>query len=229
MDSIHHDGLGEIRLRRTSSRSAVRFSLSTAGVLKMSLPKLMPVFMAKRIINSSADELRKLLESKPSLYVKDGTQVGKRHILEIRQGVAKHSVRVTGNRLIVTLAAGQAVHDAKVQDAIRATIIRILRKEAKEHLPGRIRHLADTYGFTYEKLRFTHAGTRWGSCSSNKTISLNIALMSLPFELIDYVLLHELAHTVEMNHSKAFWNTVAQTDPSYENHRNELKSYSPVV
>ena len=81
---------------------------------------------------------------------------------------------------------------------------KILMKKAKEYLPYRLEYFAKLYGYSYNKCRLSHANTRWGSCSSNKTISLNIGLMKLPVNLRDYVILHELAHLNHMDHSRAF-------------------------
>jgi len=89
--------------------------------------------------------------------------------------------------------------------------------------------LAEEHGFSFKRTKITHASSRWGSCSSAGTISLNIGLMNLPFELIDYVIIHELCHTRHMNHSASFWREVAQFDPSYKIHRAELKKYSPHI
>lgn len=106
---------------------------------------------------------------------------------------------------------------------------KILTKRAKEYLPYRLDYFAKLYGYEYDRLRFSHANTRWGSCSSNRTISLNIGLMQVPEPLRDYVLIHELAHLNHMNHSTAFWAEVAAHDPHYKEHRKKLKLYSPGV
>lgn len=104
---------------------------------------------------------------------------------------------------------------------------KILMKKAKEYLPYRLEYYAKLYGYKYNKCRLSHAGTRWGSCSSNKTISLNIGLMKVPEVLRDYVILHELAHLNHMDHSRAFWAEVGSHDKNYKNHEKKLKMFSP--
>ena len=111
----------------------------------------------------------------------------------------------------------------------RDTKKKLLTKKAKNYLPYRLEYYAKKYGYQYDKLRLSHAGTRWGSCSSNRTISLNIGLMQVPEPLRDYVILHELAHLNHMDHSAAFWAEVAEHDPRYKTHRAKLKAFSPGV
>ncbi len=106
---------------------------------------------------------------------------------------------------------------------------KMLMKKAREYLPYRLEYYAKLYGYTYEKCRLTHANTRWGSCSSNRTISLNIGLMQVPEVLRDYVILHELAHLNHMDHSKAFWMEVGTHDKNYKAHEKKLKMFSPGV
>lgn len=102
-----------------------------------------------------------------------------------------------------------------------------LRKSAEPWLKQRLSTLARQHGFEYERVRIMNAKTRWGSCSSRGTVSLNIALMKVPEPLRDYVILHELMHTRHMNHSKEFWNELAKYYPKYKEARKQMKKYSP--
>ena len=104
---------------------------------------------------------------------------------------------------------------------------KLLMKKAREYLPYRLEYLAKLYGYSYNKCRLSHANTRWGSCSSNRTISLNIGLMKVPEVLRDYVIIHELAHLNHMDHSKAFWAEVGSHDKNYKIHEKKLKNFSP--
>lgn len=104
-----------------------------------------------------------------------------------------------------------------------------LTKKAREYLPYRLEYFAKLHGYSYSKCRLSHANTRWGSCSSNRTISLNIGLMKVPPVLRDYVILHELAHLNHLDHSKAFWAEVASHDKNYKLHEKRLKMFNPGV
>jgi predicted metal-dependent hydrolase len=120
------------------------------------------------------------------------------------------------------------VKDPGTQRA-RDTQKKILMKKAKEYLPYRLDFWAKKFGYKYEKLRLSHANTRWGSRSSTGTISLNIGLMKVPEVLRDYVILHELAHINHMDHSPEFGAEVAAHDPNYKRHRTAIKAFSPGV
>lgn len=120
------------------------------------------------------------------------------------------------------------VNDPTTQRA-RDAKEKLLQKRAKEYLPYRLELYAKKYGYSYDKCRLTHANTRWGSCSTNRTISLNIGLMNVPEKLRDYVIIHELAHLNHMNHSREFWKEVSEHDPYFREHRKKLKSFSPGV
>lgn len=229
MPDIQDPEFGTISVRKSAKSSAVRIRVAPNGNLRATLPLYTPTLFVKRLVNSSRDELRALLkETQPNTLYEDGMQIGKSHTLLIRRG-SQRTIKRSGLQIIATLLADDTTKDTEVMSLIREQVISALRIEAKSYLPKRLKFLADKHNFHYERARFSHASGRWGSCSSTGTISLNIALMKLPFELIDYVIIHELSHTVHMNHSDAFWALVETHDPNYKVHRKRLKLERPHI
>lgn len=231
MPIIHDEEFGKITIRRSARATQVRVRVAPDGTLRASLPLYAPLFLVKRLIKTSRNELHAMLtEARPNETYSDGMQIGKSHTLIVRQ---TSGIKLTSERhkqqIIVSLPAGESLDSLHSRRTIRDSIITALRVEAKSYLPKRLSFLADKYNFEYEKVRFSHASGRWGSCSSSGTISLNIALMKLPFELIDYVIIHELSHTEYMNHSQQFWYLVATADPQYRAHRHALKLENPSI
>ena len=227
MPHITDDEFGEITIRRSALSKSMKVSVAPNGTLRISMPKYAPLFMAKRLLASSRIAIRELREaSRPVSSYSSGMQIGKSHHLLIHKA---STIRVATDGLTIHVSKPIDTEINSLEEKIRPHIINALKNEAKNYLPRRLAHLAKQHGHQYATVRFSHASSRWGSCSSNGTISLNIALMKLPFELIDYVLVHELAHTKQMNHSKEFWQHVQQADPNYLRHRRLLKNESPSI
>ena len=105
--------------------------------------------------------------------------------------------------------------------------IKDIKKKAQKILPARLEELSKKYGFKYRKLRLTNAKKRWGSCSWQNNINLNINLVQLDNKIIDYVILHELCHTKIKNHSKKFWDLVVEKMPNALEIRKRLKKIAP--
>lgn len=231
MPIIQDDEFGKITIRRSSRATQVRVRVAPDGTLRASLPLYAPVFLVKRLLKTSRDELRAILaQAQPTESYSDGMRIGKSHTLIVKRhsGSAVSASR-HGQQIIALLPEGKDVNESDVSRIVRDVIIASLRVEAKSYLPKRLSYLANQHNVSYEKVRFSHASGRWGSCSSTGTISLNIALMKLPFELIDYVIIHELAHTKFMNHSDDFWELVSRGDPEYRQHRRALKKETPTI
>ena len=230
MPTIEDPEFGTIQVRKSSRSTRISIKISLQGGLQLSAPTYIPVFVLKRFIGSSRDKIRKLYHQSlaQGIVYEDGMQIGKSHTLVVRAG-AQLKVQRQKLQIVVFLPSHASIHDQLVQLEIKKSIVDALRREAKGYLPKRLRYLAEKHHLSYEKVRFSHAGSRWGSCSSTGTISLNIALMKLPFALIDYVIIHELAHTVHLNHSSQFWHTVGLYDPHYQVHRAALKQESPSI
>ena len=98
-----------------------------------------------------------------------------------------------------------------------------LAEEALKVIPARVEYFAKVIGVTYGKITIRNQKTRWGSCSSKGNLNFNCLLMLAPPEVLDYVVVHELCHRKQMNHSKAFWAEVEKVLPDYKEARKWLK------
>lgn len=229
--SISDDEFGTITCRRSAQARMVRIRVAEDGSVRASLPKRAPLYLVEELLDSSRVEIRKLVlaqKAKRTPYI-SGMAIGRSHRLLIDYGAVDKPVgRVKDQVITVNLPDDYHFKQDLTQNFVSGYVKRALRREAAAYLPRRLSHLADTFGFTYERERFGNQSGRWGSCSSSGTISLNVALMNLPLELIDYVLVHELSHTRHMNHSSAFWETVELCMPGYKQHRTLLKTMSPI-
>lgn len=108
-------------------------------------------------------------------------------------------------------------------DYFTAEEISKLADKALDYIPGRVKYYADIIGVTYGKITIRNQKTRWGSCSSKGNLNFNCLLMLMPPEVIDYVVVHELCHRKQMNHSKAFWKEVEKILPNYKDSVGWLK------
>jgi len=197
---------------------------------------------AEKFREMSTDELRqKAVEFKRELFTKQEVlrnsvrsyhpgenPFTRRHrlfLLPDSKISGKVQARISGGEITVTYPAAWPLSHPLLQEMIGSLHIRTLRNEARAYLPGRLTELAGRYGYTYRRLFLKNLKSRWGSCSSAGNINLNIRLMDLPDHLIDYVLLHELAHTRHKNHGPAFWTELEMTTGNARELDKELNRY----
>ncbi len=102
--------------------------------------------------------------------------------------------------------------------------IRELADRALQIIPPRVAHYAQKIGVTYGRITVRNQHTRWGSCSSKGNLNFNCLLVLTPPEVMDYVIVHELCHRKELNHSARFWAEVARVMPDYKQHEQWLKA-----
>lgn len=127
---------------------------------------------------------------------------------------------------------GQELHIYPVQtsrSSANRAIDTFLKTTAQKYLIPRTEQLAKMMGTTYTGVTLRQQRTRWGSCSSQGRLNFNWRLVQYPTAIIDYVIIHELAHRTEMNHSARFWAIVAKYDPAYQSHRRWLQKYGSTV
>jgi predicted metal-dependent hydrolase len=153
------------------------------------------------------------------------------HTLNLLKKPIDHvKYKINNNKVTVTYPENKDINDTFVQEAIREAINETLRFEAKIYLPKRLEELARKNNFRYNKVFIKNIKTQWGSCSYKNNINLNLHIMRLPDHLIDYVLNHELCHTVHKNHSPEFWNLLTLiSGEDAKLIQRELRNYSPQI
>ena len=117
----------------------------------------------------------------------------------------------------------KAAYDASGLKKLTPAQINELADQALKYIPERVAYFAKQIGVNYGRITIRNQKTRWGSCSSKGNLNFNCLLMLMPSEVIDYVVVHELCHRKEMNHSKAFWQEVENILPNYKNQVKWLK------
>lgn len=134
------------------------------------------------------------------------------------------------NEGTATLMCPEGTDYGSKQEWLRKAITNIIHEEARRSLPQRLELLAEKHGFKYSNCSVRNSHSRWGSCSGRGNISLSIYLVLLTDEFIDYVLLHELCHTVEMNHGERFWAILDRVcGRSSKEIRRKLKKHTPDI
>ena len=123
----------------------------------------------------------------------------------------------------ITLIDNYCLIPLKYKDTYQRKLILWYKKIANEILTQRVQYFCDLMQLEPSAVKLTNARTCWGTCNSKGVVSLNWRLMMVPHNLIDYVVVHELAHLVQLNHSKLFWEVVHSVLPDYASRRKNLK------
>jgi len=128
-----------------------------------------------------------------------------------------NSIKLEGNRLVVTIGSASSKLNLVLEQWYRMQATKLINERADE--------LSARLGFTYNRIIIRGQKTRWGSCSHKGTLSFNWKLIMAPEPVIDYVIIHELTHLKEMNHTKRFWELVAEHCPRWREHKIWFKDH----
>lgn len=222
---IYVEGFHEpIVLARRKGAKHLKITLKNDGVIRVTLPYGVSESAAHQFVRDRQDWITK--HRKPRTILTDNTRIGKSHVIRIRSSVDNSSIRtrIKFNTAYVSIPAGVTAHDPAVQQAIRRVCERALALEAENLLPQRLESIARTHNLTYRSLTTRKLKSRWGSCDERNNITLNTYLIQLPWHLIDYVIVHELAHTLHKHHQASFWEEVDRMLPDWKALRKELKT-----
>ena len=230
---LSHDRRIPFRTRFSERARRMRLTLSAGGELSLILPLGTPSSVSDDFLRSSLPWIeRNLLKIDAKPYQELRTPpcfpaefvfpaVNERFQIRYEwRNVCWIGVREEGDSI---LAAGAVLNPVLLRDALRNYLIR----KAERVFAPMLKAAAETYGFHAGRISFRFQRGRWGSCSRAGDISLNAQLLFLRPEEVRYVMIHELCHTREMNHSKRFWNEVGRYCPGYARIRSNLKRTGP--
>ncbi len=238
-DNYHliHEGLERpvlVKKLQRAKRMTLRVSPTKRDII-LSIPRKMGERQASAFIERHIDWLKRQLDDLPlAVPFENGSVIpleGERHQLSFcgprtRQqkgiGVVSRQMFCAQN----PVAEEEIVAQLQVLGAVEHAPRRLtdwLKKRARQKITARVDFHAKRLDLDYKRLGVRDQTSRWGSCSSNKTLSFSWRLILAPREVLDYVAAHEVAHLKEMNHSPRFWALVAKTLPDYEQYRDWLR------
>jgi predicted metal-dependent hydrolase len=207
-----------VTLVRSSRRKSIAIQVKPDMSVTVTAPTLYPKFMINRLLEQKKDwieERLQLLKARTVTADKNTyLYLGKPYKLEKRMQ-QKQLIEVADKIYIASPS----------EKNVKTYLTSWYRQQARKIIVQRVYHYAEISGAKFRSINLTSAETRWGSCSSEKTLNFNWKLIMAPLEVIDYVICHELAHLTEMNHSRAFWETVRKMYPLYREYRTWLKRH----
>ncbi len=213
-------------------RMSIRAKRFTFRMRKGNIHATVPWGATERRIKQAMDELRPRLRSMRAKFTPVQIRPGYRieadlFELKVTEGTYERFLaRSEPGKTEILCPPGVDYGDGAVQLWLRKAITEALRKHAAVVLPPRLYMLAGKHALTYKSVRINTGTGRWGSCSARGSINLSCFLLLLPAHLIDYVLLHELTHTLEMNHGERFQRLLdGYTGGRARSLRRELKDY----
>jgi predicted metal-dependent hydrolase len=220
--------VGKVYLHKRKGSRNIRLKIDATGKVSVSLPYFVPYVVATEYLKKHIEWVRQE-QNKREIHLFEGMSIGRLHTLRFLEDQGAHipKTRVTANEVIVRHA--HTPSDTMVQSAAKKASVRALKQQAAHFLPKRLSDIALSEGYEYKDVSIKQMKGRWGSCNQDKSIVLNIFLMELPVELIDYVILHELAHTRALNHGPAFWNEFESHLPHAKALRKQLRAFQPTI
>jgi hypothetical protein len=211
----------DYQIKRSSRSLSLRISINAKAEVIVSAPKFMPEFMIHGFVKTQEawieKHLRKVKKNQIAVKADELYIFDKKYQVVINDQADKMGIFVRGEKLFVNNLSQKSA--SKIQQQIED----FLKKTASKYIATRTSILAEKMGISYQRISLRQQSSRWGSCSSHGNLNFNWRLVHYPPAIIDYVIIHELAHRLEMNHSKKFWEIVKKHDSEYLVHKGQLR------
>jgi len=222
------DKLVSYTLKRSSKRRSIGLQINDQG-LTVSMPLRASEKWLHDVLQEKAHWVVDKLDSwqskkAPLQRWADGEVIlfrGEAFTLRVVQSLFKAPPQLTATELLIHVV------DSVNEGAIKKSINLWYKCEAQRVFEECVEHFAPLMKVCPREIKLTSARTQWGSCTSGGVVRLNWQLVTMSLHLIDYVVVHELAHLLEMNHSADFWRVVESVCPDYAKVRGELRKWSP--
>ncbi|MCB9822799.1 M48 family metallopeptidase [Candidatus Nomurabacteria bacterium] len=228
MRTINIIEIGEVKLKKSRLAKRLILKIDSSGNPVVTIPSIVPYAVAKKFAIQNASWIEKNMNKEQVETLMNGSKIGSEHVVLFKPTTtSKISSRVQNSTISISYPHNLDVSSSEVQAEAKKASVRALRAEANEQLPSLLSSIAEHFGYKYKSVSIKKMNSRWGSCSSSGEIVLNIWLMQLPEDLINYVLCHELAHLNNHNHQAKFWSEVEAMVPDYKILRKQLKNYQP--
>ncbi len=232
--TVVHPVIGEVTVSRTRRATRIALSVRPDGSVRLSYPAFVSQRRAMRFLDEKCDWIianRKKIESRYNAEPFDDNYRTRHHILRFEPvKTEKSSVKIKDGEIVVRYPGALDTTSEEVQSAAVKGITEALRIEAKKILPEMVSRLAAEHGFSCGDVRVKASRSKWGSCTARNDINLSLFIALLPDHLAEYIVLHELCHTVHKDHSERFHALLDRvTGGKHRELNRELRSYRPDV
>lgn len=231
--SILIQDIGECTFIKSKRSKKIRIKVEPHKPVTTYIPTYVSYDFAYNYLLSKKEWLKKAkdkiaeIERQRTIFTPETVYFTRFHQLKINPNQKTRLTAKIENGLINVFCPEEVQLDNReVQEFIKKAIIETYRIEAKQILPKKLHELAVKYGYNYNKVAIKNLKSRWGSCSSKNNINLNLHLVRLPGHLMEYVLVHELVHTMHKNHGIEFWNALNKHVKNAKKLQHELRNYS---
>jgi len=212
--TINYPEIGNITYKRNIRAKRLSISIRHTSGIRVTIPGTLSFRSAESFVLSKSKWIVEKVEyfnfHKTKINQTDTYKTKNHTLVFIPTSSDTISIKIRTPYINLHYPAHIRITNELIQNAAIKGIENAFRLEAKEYLPQRVEYISKIHGFKYSKLSIKKTRSRWGSCSSKNNINLSIFLMKLPEELIDYIIIHELCHTIQKNHGPKFWDILNQ-------------------
>lgn len=231
------NGIGCVEYKKSSRAKYLRICVRNDNEITVSVPANISFDTAETFVNSKTEWIKKSIQKINSTELKQTVfdyntdfKTKFRTVKLLPDNRSNLRLKITDNIAEIYYPYDSDLKSESIQVGIKKLIEHVWKVEAHEYLPKRIAYLAEINNFNFKSLEIKNSRSFWGKCKSDNSIILSLHLMHIPDHLIDYVILHELCHTIHKNHQKGFWELLNKiTEGKAKILTKEMKNHSTRV